>query len=97
MLLLSVDPTPMLIFSDHKEVRQINLNTHEAMPLVGNLKSAIGIDYHWEERLLFWSDVSDDKIECMKFDGTGRKEIVNRGMNSPEGTYTPLTRIQINS
>ena len=78
-------PVPLLIFSDHKEVRKMNPVTGEFMPLVGNLKSAIGIDYHWEDQMLYWSDVADDKIERMHLNGTGREEIVNRGMNSPEG------------
>lgn len=36
--------------------------------------------------MLYWSDVTDDKIERMYLNGTGREEIVNRGMNSPEGS-----------
>ena len=80
-------PFPKIIFSDHKEIRQIDMEKNTISTLVDGLKSAIGVDFSWEEQMVYWSDVSEDKIERMNFNGTGRQEVVNQGMNSPEGKF----------
>ncbi|XP_066928142.1 low-density lipoprotein receptor-related protein 1-like [Clytia hemisphaerica] len=77
--------SPMIVFSDHKEVRFLNPKTGETRTLVDELKSAIGVDFHHEEDRIYWSDVSKDKIERIFINGTGREEIISQGMNSPEG------------
>jgi len=82
-LLLGGDPK--IVFSDHKEVRILDPKTGKTKTLVEGLKSAIGVDFHFEEQRIYWSDVSKDKIERIFFNGTGREEIINQGMNSPEG------------
>ena len=80
----------MILFSDNKEVRQIDPVTKKVKTLVNNLKSVIGVDYNWHEQLLYWSDVSEDTIERMHFNGThqcGRETSINQGLNSPEGKW----------
>lgn len=76
---------PLIVFSDHKEVKQLDPIAGVAKTLVNSLKSVIGIDFYWKQERLYWSDVSEDKIERMFLNGTGREVIINQGMNSPEG------------
>lgn len=80
--------TPKIIFSDHKDVQIINPKNGEARILVSQLKSSIGVDFHYADQRIYWSDVSKDKIERIFLNGTGREVVVSQGMNSPEGIFT---------
>ncbi|XP_047139272.1 low-density lipoprotein receptor-related protein 1 isoform X1 [Hydra vulgaris] len=78
-------PSPSIIFSDGKSIREINSATGDLKSLVDGLSNAIGVDFHWQEQRLYWSDVGTDKIERMFLNGSGREVIISQGMNSPEG------------
>ena len=88
--MLPTGPAPLLVFSSHKEIRSISIHTQRMQVLVSGLKSAIGMDFNWREQRLYWSDVSQDRIERIFLNGTGREVVISKGMNSPEGNNSVL-------
>ncbi len=78
-------PDAVLIYSDRRDIRQYNLRTKDGATVVSDLTNAIGIDFHWQEHVVYWSDVNDDKIERVNFNGSNREVIIETGLLAPEG------------
>ena len=52
----------MVIFSRRHEIRQLDLKDMSTVSLVSGLRNTIALDFLWEKKYLFWTDVGDDKI-----------------------------------
>ena len=52
----------MVIFSRRHEIRQLNMKDSSKVSLVSGLRNTIALDFLWEKKYLFWTDVGDDKI-----------------------------------
>ena len=48
------------------------------IPIVG-LKNAIGLDFDFSQRHLYWTDVTDDSISRISVDGSGYEKIIKPG------------------
>jgi hypothetical protein len=59
---LTGNDDPMVIFSRRHEIRQMNLRDLKTVSLVSGLRNTIALDFLWEKKYLFWTDVGDDKI-----------------------------------
>ena len=42
-----------------------------------------GLAIEWRSRLLYWSDVTFDRIEVAKINGTDRSVLVSTGLSQP--------------
>ncbi|XP_067123645.1 low-density lipoprotein receptor-related protein 1 isoform X3 [Centruroides vittatus] len=49
---------PTLIFSNRYYIRHMDLHGHDSELLARNLTNAVALDYDWEEKCLYWSDVT---------------------------------------
>lgn len=49
---------PILIFSNHHNIRQIELKGHDTQLRVKNLTNAVALDFDWQSKCVFWSDVT---------------------------------------
>ncbi|XP_050708950.1 low-density lipoprotein receptor-related protein 4-like [Eriocheir sinensis] len=78
-------PPAYLIFSNRAEIRLISLNRSNYSSIAQGLQNAISIDYHYERRLIYWSDVTLDVIMRAYMNGTGEKAIVRWGLRMPSG------------
>ncbi|XP_002741307.2 prolow-density lipoprotein receptor-related protein 1-like [Saccoglossus kowalevskii] len=61
----STDPgVPYLIFSNRYELRFLDIRhtSGSYSSLITNLRNSIALDAHYAKRLVFWTDVVDDKI-----------------------------------
>ncbi|XP_055870134.1 low-density lipoprotein receptor-related protein 1-like isoform X4 [Biomphalaria glabrata] len=57
------DPVPVyIIFANRHEIRRLNVRNNSMVHLVSNLQNAIALDFHYNQSLVFWTDVSNDKI-----------------------------------
>lgn len=48
-----------------------------------DLDNAIALDYHIEHELIFWSDVTLDRIKRVFTNGTGIMDVISSGLDSP--------------
>ncbi|KAH9498800.1 Exosome complex protein, partial [Bulinus truncatus] len=51
-----------IIFANRHEIRRLNVKNNSKVHLVSNLQNAIALDFHYNQSLVFWTDVSNDKI-----------------------------------
>lgn len=74
-----------LIVAGRSDIRQVSLANHKYTSLVKGLQNAIAIDFHLKKNMIFWSDISIDAIKCMYLNGSGVRDIVKWGLESPGG------------
>lgn len=53
---------PSLLFARRFDIRKISLDHHEMVAIVNDTKSATALDYVFRTGMIFWSDVTDEKI-----------------------------------
>ena len=92
-LVIFAGPNPVLMYSDRREIRRLDLKTRDGSNVVSDLTNAIGLDFDWKEQMIYWSDVNDDKIERAHFDGTQREVIVDTGLLAPEGRILLCSKV----
>ncbi|XP_045116095.1 low-density lipoprotein receptor-related protein 4-like isoform X2 [Portunus trituberculatus] len=78
-------PPAYLIFSSRVEIRLISLDRRNYSSIVEGLQNAISIDFHYEHRIIYWSDVTLDVIMRVFMNGTGEMAIVRGGLRMPSG------------
>lgn len=74
-----------LIMANRADIRQVSLSNNKYTSLIKGLPNAISVDYHYKKGLLFWSDVSTDVIKRCFINGTGVRDVVRYGLESPGG------------
>ena len=68
------------------------MKAKESSTIISDLTNAIGLDFDWKEKMIYWSDVNEDRIERAFLNGTGREVIVSSGLIAPEGEYTGIKK-----
>lgn len=71
---LSPRPDPFeafIIFSIRHEIRRIDLHKRDYSLLVPGLRNTIALDFHFNQSLLYWTDVVEDKIYRGKLSESG--------------------------
>ncbi|XP_078324342.1 low-density lipoprotein receptor-related protein 1-like isoform X2 [Crassostrea virginica] len=84
-----LDEEPVfLIFSNRHEMRSVDLSNHNYAALVSGLHNTVALDFYFEKKYIFWTDVADDKIFRGKLQGnalTDIQPIVDIGLATTEG------------
>ena len=66
----------------------------EYTSVLGGLENAIALDFHLEQGIVYWSDVTEDKIKCMHMNGSNVQEVISTGLESTsEYQYQLLSSI----
>ncbi|XP_028393318.1 low-density lipoprotein receptor-related protein 2-like [Dendronephthya gigantea] len=83
------EDTPYILYSNRVSIRKIPLvgkgGRVRYSEVVSGLRNTIGVDFDWQERRIYWTDVLTDKIQRAKFDGSQVETIVSGGLISAEG------------
>ncbi|XP_076470996.1 low-density lipoprotein receptor-related protein 4-like isoform X2 [Babylonia areolata] len=74
-----------LIFANRVDIRRVTTDKMEYTSILRGLHNAIAVDFHHEHRLIFWSDVTLDKIKRAYMNGSDIREIITEGLESPGG------------
>uniref|UniRef100_A0A8C1IWU7 Low density lipoprotein receptor-related protein 4 n=1 Tax=Cyprinus carpio TaxID=7962 RepID=A0A8C1IWU7_CYPCA len=78
-------PEPVLLFANRIDIRQVLPHRSEYTLLLNNLENAIALDFHHGKELVFWSDVTLDRIMRASLNGSNVEEVVSTGLESPGG------------
>ncbi|KAJ8351571.1 hypothetical protein SKAU_G00230470, partial [Synaphobranchus kaupii] len=86
----STDPfEAFIVFSIRHEIRRIDLHKRDYSLLLPGLRNTIALDFHFNQSLLYWTDVVEDKIYRGKLTETGGvsgiEVVVQHGLATPEG------------
>jgi hypothetical protein len=68
-----------LIFANRVDIRKVLPSKHEYTSILQGLENAIALDFHHERGLVFWSDVTLDKIKRAYMNGSNVEEIISTG------------------
>lgn len=60
-----------IIFSIRHEIRRIDLHKRDYSLLVPGLRNTIALDFHFNQSLLYWTDVVEDRIYRGKLSESG--------------------------
>ncbi|XP_062539561.1 low-density lipoprotein receptor-related protein 4 [Armigeres subalbatus] len=74
-----------LLMANRADIRQVSLSNNQFTSIVKGLPNAIALDYHYNKDLLFWTDVSIDVIKRSYLNGTGVRDVIKWGLESPGG------------
>ncbi|KAL4225514.1 Low-density lipoprotein receptor-related protein 4 [Mactra antiquata] len=74
-----------LIFANRVDIRRVMPDMSEYDSILQGLENAIALDFHHEKGYVYWSDVTLDKIKRAYLNGSGIKEVVAYGLESPGG------------
>eukprot|EP00061_Rhincodon_typus_P018150 g47203.t1 len=83
LFLLFGRPEPVLLFANRIDIRQVLPRRSEYTLLLNNLENAIALDFHHNKELVFWSDVTLDRIMKANLNGSNVEEVVSTGLESP--------------
>lgn len=72
-----------LIFANRVDIRRVMPDMSEYDSILNGLENAIALDFHHEKEYVYWSDVTLDKIKRAFLNGTGIREVVAYGLESP--------------
>ncbi|XP_014362948.1 low-density lipoprotein receptor isoform X8 [Papilio machaon] len=67
---------PSLLFARRFDIRKISLDHHEMVAIVNDTKSATALDYVFRTGMIFWSDVTDEKIYKAPIDEGSLRTVV---------------------
>uniref|UniRef100_A0A452UFD1 Low-density lipoprotein receptor-related protein 4 n=1 Tax=Ursus maritimus TaxID=29073 RepID=A0A452UFD1_URSMA len=81
----ALGPEPVLLFANRIDIRQVLPHRSEYTLLLNNLENAIALDFHHRRELVFWSDVTLDRILRANLNGSNVEEVVSTGLESPGG------------
>ncbi|KAI5101925.1 low-density lipoprotein receptor-related protein 4 isoform X1 [Silurus meridionalis] len=81
----ALGPEPVLLFANRIDIRQVLPHRSEYTLLLNNLENAIALDFHHNRELVFWSDVTLDRIMKANLNGSNVEEVVSTGLESPGG------------
>uniref|UniRef100_A0A663ELE7 Low-density lipoprotein receptor-related protein 4 n=1 Tax=Aquila chrysaetos chrysaetos TaxID=223781 RepID=A0A663ELE7_AQUCH len=81
----ALGPEPVLLFANRIDIRQVLPHRSEYTLLLNNLENAIALDFHHSKELVFWSDVTLDRIMRANLNGSNVEEVVSTGLESPGG------------
>lgn len=82
----------MLLFANRIDIRQVLPHRSEYTLLLNNLENAIALDFHHSQELVFWSDVTLDRIMKANLNGSNVEEVVSTGLESPGGCLWVMDR-----
>ncbi|XP_052860473.1 low-density lipoprotein receptor-related protein 4-like [Anopheles cruzii] len=76
-----------LLMANRADIRQVSLSggSNQYTSIAKGLPNAIALDYHYRRDLLFWTDVSIDVIKRSHLNGSGVRDVIKWGLESPGG------------
>ena len=54
-------------------------NTKDEIIPVRQLRTAVGVDFSYEEQYVYWSDISADRISRVFLNGSGHETVISDG------------------
>lgn len=61
-LICNLDEKAWLLFANKHDIRKLDLDVMTMKTIVSELQNAIAVDYDYNNKLVFWSDINEEKI-----------------------------------
>ncbi|XP_022244841.1 low-density lipoprotein receptor-related protein 4-like isoform X1 [Limulus polyphemus] len=76
---------PFILFANRVDIRRTTMDGSLYTSVLSNLENAIAVNYHYEKRKMFWTDIKADVIRSASFNGTKVHDVIFVGLSSPGG------------
>lgn len=81
--------SPRLLFANRKDIRILRSTngTPNDTIVVSGLEDAISLDFDYQQKIVFWTDVSSEKIKSARLFGNKNRvrNVIDIGLKRPEG------------
>ncbi|XP_048480934.1 low-density lipoprotein receptor-related protein 4 [Plutella xylostella] len=77
--------SPTLLFSNRIGIRQVWLTGDNYMSLVKGLHNAVAVDYHYEKKLVFWTENNLRVIRVAQMNNNNVSDVIRWGLETPGG------------
>ncbi|XP_028028555.1 low-density lipoprotein receptor-related protein 4-like [Bombyx mandarina] len=77
--------SPTLLFSNRIGIRQVWLTGDNYMSVVKGLHNAVALDYHYEKKLVFWSENNLRVIRVAQMNTKNMSDVIRWGLETPAG------------
>lgn len=74
-----------LIFAQKTDIRMIWLDLQMTVPVVAKTRSSCALDFHYQQKKIFYTDIITQKIYSVNFDGTNQTELLSDMIVTPDG------------
>ncbi|XP_052737933.1 low-density lipoprotein receptor-related protein 4 isoform X1 [Bicyclus anynana] len=81
----AVGESPTLLFSNRIGIRQVWLSGDNYMSIVKGLHNAVALDYHYEKKLVFWTENNMRVIRVTQIDSNNMSDVIRWGLETPGG------------
>ncbi|KAJ2950742.1 hypothetical protein O0L34_g9004 [Tuta absoluta] len=81
----STGESPTLLFSNRVGIRQVWLTGDNYMPVVKGLHNAVALDYHYEKKLVFWTENNLRVIRVAGINNSNMSDVIRWGLETPGG------------
>ncbi|XP_037297516.1 LOW QUALITY PROTEIN: low-density lipoprotein receptor-related protein 4 [Manduca sexta] len=77
--------SPTLLFSNRIGIRQVWLTGDNYVSVVKGLHNAVALDYHYEKKLVFWSENNLRVIRVAQINTNNMTDVIRWGLETPAG------------
>ncbi|KAI8440067.1 hypothetical protein MSG28_001491 [Choristoneura fumiferana] len=77
--------SPTLLFSNRIGIRQVWLTGDNYMSVVKGLHNAVALDYHYEKKLVFWTENNLRVIRVAQLSNNNITDVIRWGLETPGG------------
>ncbi|XP_067027218.1 low-density lipoprotein receptor-like isoform X2 [Acropora muricata] len=75
-----------LVFANRHDIRQLAFDSSDYTEVIPDLKAAIALDFDFESRQVFWTDVVDENIKSAKMEPNPTVQpLANVSLDTPDG------------
>ena len=84
--LFSLGGEGFLVFANRHDIRQLAFDSSDYTEVIPDLKGAIALDFDYESRQVFWTDVVDENIKSAKMEPNPTVQpLANVSLDTPDG------------
>ncbi|XP_020911652.1 low-density lipoprotein receptor-related protein 6-like [Exaiptasia diaphana] len=90
--------SPRLIFANRRDIRILRPTKDgkgNETVIVRGLEDAIALDFDYKQKIVFWTDVSEEKIKSTVLGSGNISNVVSVGLRRPEGLAVDWTSQKI--
>ncbi|KFM62234.1 hypothetical protein X975_15599, partial [Stegodyphus mimosarum] len=76
----------VILFANRQDIRKIDTETSEYVPVVSNLRNCVALDYNYRTGTVIWSDVTEEAIKSVPIDtGAPVTTIISNNLLTVDG------------
>ncbi|XP_072942146.1 low-density lipoprotein receptor-related protein 4 [Epargyreus clarus] len=81
----AVGDSATLMFANRVDIRQVSLTGSNYVSVVKGLHNAVALDYHYEKKLVFWTENNMRVIRSAIINTNNRTDVIRWGLDTPSG------------